>query len=165
MKIINRVSYYFHIISIAVLLVMMFLTAFDVIGRASFNSPIKGTYELMGYMLSIFVLTGIAYTQQQKANVSVPLLVAKLPLRVQKIIRLIFYLLILAFFALLISPAWTEGMYALRAGRHSDMLHIPAYPFKIFICVGIALLCLELLVDLITMFKGQKTPSISRSHS
>ena len=47
-------------IAMGILLIMMFLTAMDVIFRYMFNRPITGSYELIEFMMAILVSFGIA---------------------------------------------------------------------------------------------------------
>ena len=156
MNIIRRVNYYVCVFSVIVAMAMMFLTTSDVIGRFFFDEPITGAYEITQYMLAVLVLSGIGYTQQVKGHVRVDIMSSKMPRLAQLLINSFFTLLALIFFALLFYPALTEGLHSLRAGGFSDMLHIPVYPFKLFICVGVALISLELLVDLIISIKELK---------
>jgi TRAP-type C4-dicarboxylate transport system permease small subunit len=147
--ILKRVNYYFCVFSALVLLAMMFLTTFDVVGRFFFDSPITGTFEVTEYMLAVLVLSGIGYTQQVKGHVRVTIFSSQLPTLVQHLTNGIFTILALIFFALLVLPAFEDGLHSMRAGGFSDMLQIPEFPFKLYICVGIILLSLELLSDLI----------------
>lgn len=156
MNIIRRVNFYVCVFGVIVVMAMMLLTTSDVIGRFFFSEPITGTYEVTQYMLAVLVLSGIGYTQQVKAHVRVTILFSKMPRLAQLLIGSVFTLLALIFFALLFYPALTEGLHSLRAGGFSDMLHIPVYPFKLFICVGVALISLELLCDLIISIKELK---------
>ena len=61
---------------------MPFREAHAVVGRAVWSRPIPGTVELSSYLLAIFVLLGIAYTQQVKGHVRVEMLLMHLPDRV-----------------------------------------------------------------------------------
>ena len=133
---------------------MMFLTTFDVVGRFFFDSPITGAFEVTEYMLALLVLSGIGYTQQVKGHVRVTILSSWFPTLVQHLTNGIFSVLALIFFALLFFPALEEGLHSMRAGGFSDMLQIPEFPFKLYICVGVILLSLELLSDFIFSVKA-----------
>ena len=69
-------------IGMALLIPMMLLTTGEVLGRAVWNKPIPGTLELSSYMLAVFILLGLAYTQQVKGHVRVEMLIKRLPERV-----------------------------------------------------------------------------------
>jgi len=148
-KVVQRVSLYAGVGGMFTLLVMMLLTTFDVIGRKFFSLPIPGSYELSKYMLAVFVLLGIAYTQQMEGHVSINLVVARMPLRTQLVIDSIVTLLGLFIFSLIIWGGWVETVLTMQAGTVSDMLYIPVFPFKFLVSLGAFLVCLELLLKVI----------------
>jgi len=131
------------------LLPLMLITAFEVIGRNLFNRPIAGTVELSEYLLSIFILLGVAYTQQVKGYVGVSLFVSRLPLRGQLILNIISTLLSLFIFILL---AWQGLIVGMEEKTVSDMLRVPQYPFRLLVAAAAFLTCLELLIDLADSF-------------
>ena len=146
---IQRVIAYISFIGMIILLVMMFLTTFDVIGRSIFNKPIPGAYELTEYMLVIVILFGIAYAQQSGRNVRVDLLANKLPPHYQAGLDLFFTIIAFIFFILVAWQGWKGGIAAIAKGGASDTLHIPTYPFEFLIGFGASLLSIELLIKLI----------------
>jgi len=131
------------------ILPLMLLTSADVIGRAAWARPIPGIVELSSYMLDIFILLGVAYTQQVKGHVRVSMLTSHLPPRGQLLLEIVVTLLSLFIMALLAWQGWIVGMEETAV---SDMLRIPQRPFKLLVGVAAFLLCLELLVDLATAF-------------
>ena len=84
----QRLTYALCFIGMFLLLPMMLLTTADVFGRAIWARPIPGTVELSSYMLAVFVLLGIAYTQQVKGHVRVSILVARIPERAKALLAL-----------------------------------------------------------------------------
>jgi len=135
-----------------VVMAMMTLTALDVIGRSLFRHPISGAYELSEYMLVVTVLLGISYTQQVDGHPCVPLLVSRLELRTRFIIEIIVTFLSLLFFLLMAWRGAIETAVAFRTYTVSEILRIPAYPFRGLIALGSFLLSLELLFKLIACF-------------
>lgn len=131
------------------LLPMMLLTTGEVIGRNLFNRPIAGTVELSEYLLAIFILLGVAYTQQVKGYVGVSLFVSRLPFRGQMILNIVSTLLSLFIFAIL---AWQGLIVGMEEKTVSDMLRVPQYPFRLLIAMAAFLTCLELLIDLADSF-------------
>jgi TRAP-type C4-dicarboxylate transport system permease small subunit len=127
----------------------MLLTTGEVIGRNLFNRPIAGTVELSEYLLAIFVLLGVAYTQQVKGYVGVSLFVSRLPVRGQMVLNIISTLLSLFIFAIL---AWQGLIVGMEEKTVSDMLRVPQYPFRLLVAAAAFLTCLELLIDLADFF-------------
>jgi TRAP-type C4-dicarboxylate transport system permease small subunit len=135
-----------------ILPLMLFTTA-DVIGRAAWVRPIPGIVELSSYALDVFILLGLAYTQQVKGHVRVSMLTSRMPPRAQILIEIIVTCLSLFIIALL---AWQGFVVGLEETAVSDMLRITQRPFKLLVGVAAFLLCLELAVDLAEAFRALK---------
>jgi len=127
------------------LILLMLITAADVVARDIFNHPVPGTVELSQYLLAVFILLGFAYTQQVKAHVAVSLFTSRLPHHGQLILNIISTL-----FCLFISYiiAWQGWVVGIGEKTVSDMLRVPQFPFRLLVAVAAFLLCLELLIDL-----------------
>jgi TRAP-type C4-dicarboxylate transport system permease small subunit len=122
----------------------MLLTAADVVGRDLLGHPVPGTVELSQYLLAVFILMGLAYTQQVKGHVNVSILISRLPVSGQLFLKLISSVLGLALFSLLAWQGWVVG---LAERTVSDLLRVPQFPFRILVAVAAFLFCLELLID------------------
>ena len=127
------------------LIPLMIITAVDVVSRDVFNHPIPGTVELSQYMLAVFILLGLAYTQQVKSHVAVSLFTSRLSRPVQLILNILSTLLCL-FISFII--AWQGWMVGIEEKTVSDMLRVPQYPFRLLVALAAFLMCLELLIDL-----------------
>ncbi len=132
-------------IGMALLIPMMLLTTGEVLGRAIWNKPIPGTLELSSYMLAVFILLGLAYTQQVKGHVRVEMLIKRLPERVGLVINSVTILLSLFIVIIL---AWQGWLLGIDEKAVSDMLRIPQWPFKLLVFFAALSLILELIIDL-----------------
>jgi len=126
------------------LVFLMLLTAADVVGRDLLGHPVPGTVELSQYLLAVFILSGLAYTQQIKGHVNVSILISRLPVSGQLLLKLISSVLGLALFGLLAWQGWVVGFSERTV---SDLLRVPQFPFRILVAVAAFLVCLELLID------------------
>ena len=126
------------------LVFLMLLTAADVVGRDLLGHPVPGTVELSQYLLAVFILLGLAYTQQIKGHVNVSILISRLPVSGQLFLKLISSVLGLALFSFLAWQGWVVG-FAERTV--SDLLRFPQFPFRILVAVAAFFVCLELLID------------------
>ena len=126
------------------LVFLMLLTAADVLGRDVLDHPVPGAVELSQYLLAVFILLGLAYTQQVKGHVSVSVLTSRLPVSGQLILKLVSSVLGLVLFGLLAWQGWVVGI---EERTVSDLLRIPQFPFRILVAVAGVLVCLELLID------------------
>jgi len=127
---------------------MMLITAGDVVYRTVWARHIPGTVELSSYMLEVFILFGVAYTQQVKGHVRVGMLVSRLPERAELILDIITTLLSISIIAILAWQGWVVGI---EERTVSDMLRIPQMPFRLLVFLAAFFLCLELLIDLGTL--------------
>ncbi len=128
------------------LIPLMLLTSTEVVSRYLWNLPLPGTMELSSYMLSIFILLGVAYTQQVKGHVRVTMLTTRLPRRMRLSLEMITTILSIFIIAILAWQGWVVGIDEVEV---SDMLRMPIKPFKLLVTVGGFLLTLELIMDLI----------------
>lgn len=145
----NPISHYADVVGRIILAIMVFLVTTDVVLRYFFNRPIKGSYELIEFMMVVLVFLGLAYTQVQKSHVSISLFTTKLSSSQNAVIGNATYLLCIIIFSLL---TWRGIIQAekLRAnGTSSDLLFIPNYPFMWVVVLGCILIGLVFLRDFI----------------
>ena len=152
-RLIRKSTLYMSNLGMFALIPMMLLTTGEVIGRAVWSKPIPGSMELSGYMLAVFILLGVAYTQQVKGHIRVSMLISLLPVRTQACLEAFTSLLSLCIVAVI---AWQGWVIAMEERAVSDMLRIPQAPFKFLVFVAGLLLSLELLLDLVDSIKKIK---------
>lgn len=143
---IQKVTRALTYVGMFLLIPMMLLTAAEVVGRGVWSRPIPGTLELSSYMLSVFVLLGLAYTHQVKGHVRVTMFTDRLPEKVTLSLELLTTLLCILISAILCWQGYVVGM---EERSVSDMLRIPQYPFRLLVSVAALFLCLELICDLV----------------
>lgn len=140
---INKLGYY---IASFLVCCLMILTFADVTGRYLIR-PVTGTYELTGIFLSLIVFLSLGYTQIQKGHISIGVLVEKFPPRVQAIVDVVTYLVILITLILMTQQTW---IYAERSSNNvTGELGIPVYLFIFIGGIGILLFALAILLDLL----------------
>ncbi len=142
---IRTLNHFIGSVSACFLIPLMLITAADVLTRDLFNTPIPGTLELSQYLLAVFILLGLAYTQQVKAHVSVSIITSRLRPPAQFILAIMTTLISLFVFSILVWQGWVVGI---EERTVSDMLRVPQYPFRLLVAVAAFLVCLELLIDL-----------------
>ena len=141
-KFIRGVSY----LGMALLVPMMLLTSLDVLTSEIWARPIPGSMELSSFMLSIFVLLGVAYTHQMKGHVRVTMLTDRLPERPREILNIVTTLLTLFIVCIVI---WQGVLVAFESADVTDMLRVPSLPFRLLVSVAALLLALELIFDIV----------------
>ena len=139
-----------HWIAMVVLLLLMFMTVGDVIGRYMVGiipgfGPIPGSFELTEFMLAVAVLTALGHTQAKREHIAIDLVITRFPPRVQAIIDCVTNFLSLAIFILV---TWQTTKYAHLLYTSNDVsavLRLPVYPFLIVAAIGCFMFCLAML--------------------
>jgi TRAP-type C4-dicarboxylate transport system permease small subunit len=143
------------------LFLMMALTTADVVARYLFNAPILGVFEITEFMVLILIFSFLGYAQSVKSHVSVELLVARLPKRIQVYIDLFDHAVCLMLMALITWMGFERALDLKEVGEASTNLGIPRYPFVFFLVLGCAVLSVEYIRDLIGLFRNKKEASRS----
>lgn len=144
---IRSISRILNIVGGGFLMIMMFLTVANIIGRAVYE-PVLGTPEIVGYTLVIVVGFGLAYTAVLGGHVTVDLLVMRFSQRAQAVINSIMSLLGIGVFALI---AWQSTMYGWKQsllGEYAPVLKFPVPPLRYIFVFGCVVLCLALALNL-----------------
>ena len=126
---------------------MMLLAVGNILLRIVWR-PIFGTYDFVRFIGTILVAFAIAYCAVQRGHISVELVVARFPQRVQWIIGGITGILSLGIFGLITWQCLVLANDMWRLGELSMSAHMPFYPYIYGVAFGCALLCLVILVDL-----------------
>ena len=131
------------------LALMVLLITLDVVLRYFFNRPIKGSYELVEFMMVLVVFLGLAYTQTKKGHVSISLLTSKLSPSQMSVVGSTTNLLCLIIFSLITWRCIMQAENLRTSGTSSDVLFIPNFPFMWVVALGSVLLCFIFLIDFI----------------
>ena len=129
------------------LLAMVMLITLDVVLRYFFNRPIKGSYELVEFMMVFLVFTGLAFTQQKKSHVAVSLLTDKLPIGINAGLSCITGVLCVSILALVSWRSIVQASAVSAAGTCSGVLFIPYHLFMWVVVTGAVLLTVQYLID------------------
>jgi TRAP-type C4-dicarboxylate transport system permease small subunit len=148
-KIVNLVTRWLNWMAAAALIAVMVIVCANVIGRSFFETPVKGTVDIVSLLGALVIAWAIAYTQVVKGHIRVDLLVQRLPPRLQSTVDSIIDLFGLALFALI---SWQTIIFAkvnFEVGELSEVLKLPITPFASVVAIGCIAITLVLLIDLI----------------
>lgn len=135
------------------LMLMMFLTALDVVFRYIMNSPIAGALEIVEYMMAVLIPFSIAYCAFQRSHVAVDLIFENFPKIIQKGAEIITIFLSFLFISAI---TWENILYigeVYTSKMTSAVLLIPSYPFVIPTALGCLVFSLILLLHLYQAFR------------
>jgi tripartite ATP-independent transporter DctM subunit len=153
-KLANPLSRIADSVGRVLLALMVLLITTDVILRYFFNRPIKGSYELVEFMLVLLVFLGLAFTQTKKSHVSITLLTSKFSPSQLAAIGSATNLLSLLIFSTITWRCILQAEELRANGTASDVLLIPNFPFMWVVVFGSALLCVIFLIDFIKSLEG-----------
>lgn len=148
--IIKNLSKSLNFIGSFVIIILMLFTVTNVFLRFFFDSPMLGTYEMVGYLMVIVVYFCFPYTEINKSNVFIDFVINLFPLQWKTAVKKLFALPLSFITAALI--CWQMLMKtktAFARGEVSSVLSIPVYPFSFFAAIGIGVLAILLLSELV----------------
>ncbi len=140
----------------AALVGMAILACANMVLRA-FGAPIKGSYELMGFVGALAIAFGLAQTQMTRGHIALTILAGKFPRRVERGVDFVVNLCCAAFFGL---AAWRTADWALglaESGELSETLRIPYHPFPLALALGVGAMALALLCDALASLAPPET--------
>jgi len=118
--------------------------------------PLKGAYELVGFMGAMVVAFALGYTQISHSHISVDVLSIRYSKRTNQITKGISSLLCSMFFIIV---AWQVIVYATtiwKRGETSETLRIIYHPFVYLVAFNCLLLSLTLLIDFLKSILPEK---------
>jgi TRAP-type C4-dicarboxylate transport system permease small subunit len=133
------------------LLGMMFLGACDVIGRYIFNSPITGAMEISSLLMGGMVFLAWAYTQSERAHVTVDIFFVLYPRRVRAIFSFVMLCISLVLFGLILWQSTATAISDWQGGKLVRLILIPIAPFKLLVSLGALFICLEFIIQMIQL--------------
>ncbi|AKG17739.1 hypothetical protein MBO_09563 [Moraxella bovoculi 237] len=127
---------------VAILVGICLLSTASVVGRAVFNTPIKGDVELVQIGCALAIASFLPYAQMKKAHVIVDFFTIKAPIVVRKYLD-IFAAVLLAMVALVLMwRSYFGAVTAFKNGTKTMILGLPEWWAHITIAPGFFLLAL-----------------------
>lgn len=146
----SRIEDLFAFFATLVITGLFLLITVDALGRYLFVRPITDGHQISEALLVVFVYLAIALTQREKRHISIDLLAGKFSTR-NKIIVEIYWRIIQLFavgFILYGSSIHVVGSF-LDGEVLRGITRIPAAPFRLFVVIGSAVLCIRIVVQLV----------------
>jgi len=120
------------------------------------GAPLKGAYELVGFMGALTIAFGLGYAQVTRSHIAVDVLAGRYPKRTRRIMNSISSFLSTIFFLLV---AWQVSVFATtiwRRGETSETLRIIYHPFVYAVSICCLLLALILFIDFLKCLLPEK---------
>ena len=120
---------------------LSFVVVADVIGRVGFNSPLKGTPEMVSISIVMICFLQAGYAVRSGGMINTDFLLVRLPPRVQSYVMAAGALLGAAFFALVCWGAIDPALHAWSSNEFEGegALRVPSWPARFIVVMGTAL--------------------------
>jgi len=157
----ERVSDAAAVIGAALIVPLVIAMVYEVVSRRLFDAPTVWAFELSYMMMSGIFSLGFAYALKTRQHVSVDFIYGALNARWQAVIDLAGYVLFLPCVVWLSIGLYNYALRAYISGETSGISswNPVIWPLRLTLCIGFALLSLQVLVDVIrcinTIITGQ----------
>ena len=148
-NVISRVNEWIARALLAIAAILAFLLSFlvcaDVIGRVVFNSPVKGTPEIVSYSIVVICFLQAAYAIRSGGMIWVDAVTQHLPRRVQAGCEIFGALLGVVFFGLVCWGSIEPASYSWASNEFEGegALRVPAWPARFIVVLGTFLAALN----------------------
>ncbi|MEQ8699416.1 MAG: TRAP transporter small permease [Bauldia litoralis] len=130
----------------AVLFALMIGTTADVVGRAVFNFPLIGMFDLTHFAVLIMVFLGLAYCGYHGGHIVIELLFDRLGLRTRRRLVRCINLIGACLFAVLAWRAVVQSGTVRELDEASQLLELRKFPFYWLMAAGAGLFALVMLL-------------------
>jgi len=126
-------------------LLLILTLCYEVVARYAFGAPTTWSFDATYFLCSIAMVLTLAYTWQQKGHVSVDMILAKFPVKVQALLNIIFMLIIFFLtWIMIVGVMFPHVIESWRILERSSIGYMPPiYPYKTWILAGTILLTLQ----------------------
>jgi TRAP-type C4-dicarboxylate transport system permease small subunit len=149
----KRVFAIMSYVGVASVVCIGLLTGSDVVGRYFFNSPVRGTIDIIEILMVILFGCGIVVTTALDDHISVDSLYDKLPSLGQYILRVFAGIVCTFLFFILVWQGYQGGMIGLKSGKVTPTLDVPLFPFKFFLAIGFLASLIFSIKNLVLIFR------------
>jgi TRAP-type C4-dicarboxylate transport system permease small subunit len=139
------------------LLGMVCLACANIVLR-TLDSPIKGTFELMGFMGAVVAGFSLGYAQLAKGHIAVSVLKGVFPQWFERAVDALCALTGTLFFAAAAYQVWDVANFMVEFGELSETLRFAYHPFVYAVAVGCGAMALTMAVDAVHLVLGGNNP-------
>ena len=142
-----RVETVLNIIGVVFIMLLMILTAAEIIGRYAFNHPIPGYVEDVELMMAAVVFLGIAYTQRVGAHIRMDMIINRFTGRAYHLTEALSCFLGLFAYGIICLSSLRGTIDAYQMGDVTEYLYTPTWPSKLCVPLGAFFLCIRFLLQ------------------
>jgi len=141
----------------AFLVCMIVLTCANIFLRAVWL-PVRGTYELMGFMGAVLTAFALGYTQIKRGHISVNVLVNSFSRKTRSILNFLNHTVCMVFFSIAAWKISDKAATLKHTGEVSETLGMIYHPFTYGVALGCAVLALVFFRDMVRIINNRSEP-------
>jgi TRAP-type C4-dicarboxylate transport system permease small subunit len=121
-----------------IILLLGFLVCADIFGRAIFNSPVKGTPEMVSMAIVIICFLLAGYTVQSGSMIYTDVFSSMFGVRGRAFAQLLSAVLGILFFGIIVWGSYEPMHHAWLSGEYEGegALRVPAWPARVVVVIG-----------------------------
>jgi TRAP-type C4-dicarboxylate transport system permease small subunit len=145
---------------------LSFVVVADVIGRVAFNSPLKGTPEMVSISIVMICFLQAGYAVRSGGMINVDFLLVRMPPRMQSYVMAVGALFGLGFFGLVCWGAIDPAIHAWASNEFEGegALRVPSWPARFIVVIGTFLAALSYLLIAVGNFKAGMQGRVPSHH-
>ena len=150
-KIVTSIARWLNWIAAFAIVAVMTIVCINVLARIIFETPLKGTVDIVSQLGVIIIACAVAYTQVLKGHIRITVFIDKLPELPRFIIACLVDMIGIILFGIM---SWQTSIFTrqtFKIGELSEVLKIPLTPFAAVISFSCVTLTLVLFIDLINV--------------
>lgn len=133
------------------LLAMIGLTCANIFLRL-FGMPVRGTFELMGFLGAAVTAFALGYTQIRRGHIAVDVLINTFSRKTRQVLSALNNAICMAFFLLIAWQLSEKAQTLYQTGEVSETLRVVYYPFTYGVALGCLVLALVFATDFLKSF-------------
>ncbi len=135
---------------------LSFVVVTDVTGRVLFNSPLKGTPELVSSTIVIVCYLMASYAILTGGMLRVDAITDRVPPNVRGVMDIVGSLMAMGLFAIIIVGTWEGFLHAWTSGEYEGegALRVPMWPVRLAVLAGSTLALLSYVVLIIRQVRA-----------
>ncbi|MDO8875873.1 MAG: TRAP transporter small permease [Pseudolabrys sp.] len=124
-----------------IIFLLGFLVCADIVGRAFFNAPVKGTPEMVSMSIVIICFLLAGYSVQSGSMIYTDVLSSAFGARGRASALLLSAILGILFFGLIVWGSYEPTLHAIASGEYEGegALRVPVWPARTVVVIGAAL--------------------------
>ncbi|MCK5836246.1 MAG: TRAP transporter small permease [Desulfobacula sp.] len=144
-----RIETILNIIGVIFIMLLMALTAGEIIGRYAFNRPIPGYVEDVELIMAAIVFLGFGYTQRVGAHIRMDMIILRIKGRAYHFIEALSSFLGLVAYAIICIASILGTIDAYQMGDVTEYLYTPTWPSKLCVPLGSFFLCIRFFIQMV----------------